>query len=117
MNLSLTLEKKKYKTHFIYLKDKNVNYLEELNNLNISINDNNIILTTLEKLENTNNSIIGKINNNQKCDLCKIKNKKKIKELSCGHNFHYSCINNKFKYDLYKKCIICNTENITQTLL
>ena len=51
------------------------------------------------------------------CDLCCKIIKKKCKTLNCNHNFHIKCINNLLKNDIYKKCAICKTENITNILL
>ena len=128
---NLTYDKtiSKNKTYFIHIKKSdisNINDLDsiknliKLNNMNsdIDIDINNLKIINKSDLINISYKNVGKYLKSNKdciCNECNttIKATTTFKELNCKHRFHVSCIDIKLKNDVYKKCISCNTENIT----
>lgn len=128
-NLTYNKTVNKNKTYFIHIKKSdisNINDLDsikkliKLNNMNsdIDIDINNLKIINKSDLINISYKNVGKYLKSNKVCICNecntiIKATTTFKELNCKHRFHTSCINEKLKNDVYKKCISCNTENIT----
>lgn len=131
-NLSYDKTINKNKTYFYHIKKSdvtNINDLDsiqnliKLNNMNtdIDIDINNLKIINKSDLLNISYKNIGKYlksNKNCICETCKttINASTIFKQLNCKHRFHTSCIDNKLKDDVYKRCTSCNTENISYNI-
>lgn len=131
---NLTYDKtiNKNKTYFYHIKKSdisNINDLDsiknliKLNNMNtdIDIDINNLKIINRSDLMNISYKNVGKYLKSNKdciCEDCKITIKATItfKELNCKHRFHISCIDEKLKNDVYKKCSSCNIENVSTNI-
>ncbi len=126
-NLTHDISINKNKTYFFHVKKSdisNVNDIEaikkliKINNNEIDIDINNLKIINKSDLFNISPKNIGKYlksNKDSICESCKtvIKATNIFKELGCKHRFHTSCIDDKLKNDVYKKCISCKTENVS----
>ena len=48
---------------------------------------------------------------NNICGICCINDNKYMHKLDCGHQFHYECLVNSFKYDIDLSCPYCRSSN------
>ena len=107
------------KTHFIYLKKKDINNLDDVRRkINIDIDLNNTIIVNNSIIKSFKSNNIGNLIKSEDyiCDICNKKIYNQCKILKCNHKFHIKCIN-KFLYcDIYKKCYKCKIEHITDLL-
>jgi hypothetical protein len=124
MNLNLNIENNKNKTYFIHLNKNDIKNIEDiikLKMINSNISEDSYELKNINKSDLDNIKNIGKYfksNIDTQCNLCNKNIKKGIifKELECKHRFHKKCIEPILKNDIYKKCIFCETEHITNNI-
>lgn len=125
MNLNLEIENNYNKTYFIHLNKNDINNMEDIIKLTKLVNPNIVEdsyeLKIINKSDLYNIKNIGKnlkSNKDTNCDYCnQIINKGKVfKQLDCNHRYHKKCIK-PIKNDIYKKCLICEMEHITQNII
>ena len=125
MNLNLNIENSYNKTYFIHLKKNDINNLDDIieltKQINPNITDNSYELKFINKSDLNNIKNIGKnlrSNKDTNCDYCnEIITKGTIfKQLDCNHRYHKKCIEPILKNDIYKKCINCDIEHITNNI-
>ena len=125
-NISRSLNRSS-NTFFIHIKKKDITNINDIDmikellainhDINIS-NDDEIKFIDNKDITNLSYKKIGRYLKSNKNSLCKHCDTEIIagsvyKELNCKHRFHVNCIDPFLKKDFYKKCICCNTENIS----
>jgi hypothetical protein len=129
MNLSEICNPSKNRTYFIHIKKSDISDIDDLSTikslleyqLNESINIDEFKFINKSNLVNKSYKEIGKyLKSNKQC-VCAECNTEILsgtifKQLDCKHRFHVSCIDNKLKKDMYKKCTCCNTEHISASI-
>ena len=125
-NLVLNKDNTQKNTFFVHFKKSDFNDFDDLiyikNLLDEQLGDNiditDIKLMSKTELDNKSHKYIGKYMRSAKCFNCSechkiIESNNTYKKLCCGHRFHLDCIDNKLKNDIYKRCSVCQTENIS----
>ena len=125
-NLSETSYTHNNRTFFIHINKNDINDLEDISMIknlledhitdNVNISDFKFV--NKSDLISRSHKDIGKYLKSNKQSICadcreEITPGTIFKQLNCKHRFHVSCIDNKLKKDIYKKCVCCNTENIS----
>lgn len=125
-NLVLNKDNTQKNTFFVHVKKSDFNNFDDLiyikSLLDEQLNDNidltDIKLMSKSELNDKSYKHVGKYMKSDKCFDCSdchknIESNTIYKKLNCGHRFHLDCINDKLKNDIYKRCSICHTENVS----
>jgi hypothetical protein len=133
MNLNthndLKKNKNSFNTYFIHVKRGDISDIDDLNIIKnlidekYNIDSDNVQLSDFKfinknDLKNKSCKNVGKYYKSNKTSCCakcnETINKEIIfKQLNCGHRFHIECVDPILKNDIYKQCLMCNTENVT----
>jgi len=125
-NISTSVNKSN-NTFFIHIKKNEFTNLNDIDMIKELLTNNyDITVSNSDEFKFINSNDINKIsykkigrylksNKNSLCKHCntEITTGSVYKELNCKHRFHVNCIDPFLKLDVYKKCICCNTENIS----
>jgi hypothetical protein len=128
-HINLQTNKNTFNTYFIHVKKSDISDLDDLVMIKhlideqYNVNSDNTQLSDFKfinknDLKNKSHKNVGrylKSNKASQCAKCNETICKEVifKQLNCGHRFHIECIDPILKKDIYKQCLVCNTENVT----
>jgi hypothetical protein len=128
-NLSETTYSNNNRTYFIHIKKSDITDIEDMtmiknlleDQINDSVNISDFKFINKSDLINKSHKEIGKYLKSNKLSICAYCKEDIIpgttfKQLNCKHRFHVNCIDSKLKKDIYKKCVCCNSEQISASI-